>query len=618
MLPYQEQYIQNTKEIGRLNDGRDTLQGSFGEWLSLCRETEARIAALREENIRLLNEGLFPRLDDLHSASAEEIADLEAFAGALMDWSTNLDPGVYVLIHDSLLSLYRIRKDRAKIIKELYLLGMGLYYRKRPLQGIDPSQISAYHFQNEMVFTEGGSYLRLFAQFPDEETKGYIIRSLANIALCTPDYRKRIRIGARILEIVQDEEYRQMAPGLPWDTFLRRTHQQMSSNRQVMGKGDLSARELMQVLESCHEVFRPESESENPNVRWLWPYYEMEYTCGFADVKTTAERLEKLISQSTYDQYDMSGLYANVQLAVNYGKLLRNHPALREDPKRTAFLAGAYTKMMRTLTTYPHDRQSDEFQHYVRLVICDYFETRGVESYQSVLEKVLQFFFGGLYIEGRRAGEMLERYCDAIFRQIPDFFDDIPFLAECAGEEEKRSALMDYARMCGLMYDLGKAKMNMQRISLIRNLFEDEYQMERQHAFAGYEELNRRESTKIYADVALGHHSWYQGGGYPEVYVRNASPYRQMTDVAAVVAYLISHGRENPEAAFQEAVRQEGRRFSPMVTAFLSDDGLRGELAELLSGDDARFYRELYEKKHSGSRAAGFDYISRERSTDES
>ena len=595
MLPYQETYIENTRKIHRLIDGRDIVRGDFSAWLKANREADAQIEALRRENVSLLNGHLFPLLDDLHNASPEAIEALEAFGAALMDWSNNLDCGVYVLIHDSLLSMYRIRRDRSGMIKELYQLGMGLYYQNRALQGIDQRFVHHFLFQNEMVFTEGGSYLKLFPEIKDEATRGYIIRCLANIAITTPDYKRRIRIGANVLEIAQDKEYRAMAPGLPWDTFIWRTHQQMSSNRHVMGKGDLSTRELMQVLESCHEVFKTESENASPNVRWLWPYYEMEYTCGFADVKTTAERLEKLICGCSYDQYDVSGLYANVQLAIYYGKLLRNHSSLREDPGRVAFLAEAYRKMMRTITTYPGEKGSELFAYNVRLVLCDYFETEGVESYRSVLEKLLKHFFGRLYIRGRRAGGILERYCEEILRWDQHFFDDIPFLQACDSFEEKRGRLLDYARACGLFHDIGKAKMNMQRIPQIRNLFETEYQMERLHTVAGYEELVLRESTRVFADVALGHHAWYQGEGYPKDYVRNQSPYRQMTDVTAVVAYLIDHCHGEPEQTIQAVIRQEGKRFSPMVTAFLSNEALRRDLIDLLTRDDGPLFQELYE-----------------------
>lgn len=582
-------------------DGCAAAEEGFDTWLSARRQADARMEALRRENNQLLKDCLFPRLDDLHSASDADIADLEAFAAALMDWKTNLDCGVYVLIHDSLLSMYRIRRDRAGIIKELYHLGMGLYYQNRFLQGISHACTGPFLFQNEMVFTEGGSYLKFFPDLQDEATKGYVIRCLANIAISTFEYKRRIRIGARILDIVQDPEYRAMAPGLPWDTFLTRTHQQMSSNRQVMGRGDLSMQELSQVLESCHEVFKPEKESDNPNVRWIWPYYEMEYTCGFADLNTTAQRLEQLIQAAAYDQYDVSGLYSNVQLAIYYGKLMRNNPAMRHNSGRVAFLAEAYRKMMRTLTTYPGDKGSELFQYAIRLVLCDYFETEGVESYRSILEKLLRRFFGRLYVRGVRAGNMLALFCGTVFMREPDFFDDIPFIAACKTPEEKRGTLMDYARGCGMLYDLGEAKMNMQRLRLSRDLFEREHKMAMLHAEAGYEELIGRESTKWFADVARGHHSWYQGGGYPESYVRNESPCRQMTDIAAVVAYLIGHCRGDAEKTMQEVIGQEGTRFSPVVTAFLNDEALRRGLEEMLVCDDAPLWRELYEETKNGS-----------------
>ena len=41
-----------------------------------------------------------------------------------------------------------------------------------------PEASNAFRFRNEMVFTEGGSYLKLFSEIQDEATKGYIIRCL--------------------------------------------------------------------------------------------------------------------------------------------------------------------------------------------------------------------------------------------------------------------------------------------------------------------------------------------------------------------------------------------------------------------------------------------------------
>ena len=125
MEAYQEQYLAITREIAELSDLYRGSAPDSADAVREYREAEARISELRQENIRLLNEHLFPALDSLFGASREVTDGLEEFAGRLMDWKTNLDCGLYVVIHKALLSLQRVRRDRAGILRELYQLGMG-------------------------------------------------------------------------------------------------------------------------------------------------------------------------------------------------------------------------------------------------------------------------------------------------------------------------------------------------------------------------------------------------------------------------------------------------------------------------------------------------------------
>lgn len=596
MLPYQETYIQNAREIAALCDTHRFPADSFTHWYAARTDAAARLSVLRQENIALLSGKLFPQLDALHSAGAEDIRALEEFSDALMDWRTNLDCGLYVLIHDALLSLYRFRRDRSGIIRELYKLGMGLYYRNRVLDGIEGDQTLPFHFENEMVFTEAGSYLKYFEEIPDEETKGYIIRALANVAICTHEHRRRIGVTARILRIIRDDYYRSLAPGLPWDTFLRRTNQQMSANRATLSRGNLTKEELTAVLEACYEVFTPELGVRDPNIRWLWPYYEMEFNCGFVDLHTTLLRLQSLIRSQPYDQYDESGLCGNVQLPIYYGRLMKANPALCSDPRHVGFLAEAYAKMMRTILSIPLESFTEYMAYTIRLIVSSYLEIPGVPTYRAVTEQLMQRFSVELFVSSRRVGALLRAYCAEIFSHDPGFFDDIPFLADCPAGADKRAMLLDYAEDCGLYLDFGRVKMNLLRTLRTRELFEDEFRLSTLHTVCGHTDLSERPSTAIFADVALGHHSWYNGsGGYPGNYVRNESPYRLMTDVAALVLFLSEHFAADGAAVFERAEALSGRRFNPMVAAFLRSEALRAALTVLLSADEEPYYREVYQ-----------------------
>ena len=221
MLPYQTEYIENTARIAVLTDLYAGTVEDFGRWYRARLSAREEAAVLRQRNIRLLNDHLFPTLDRLTAADEDTIADLVAFGDKLMDWSTNLDCGVYVLIHDALLSLCRIRRDRNGTIRELYRLGMGLYYQGRAVDGIEAWRIAGIRFRNEMVFTEAGAYLKYYGDIDDQETRGYIIRGLANIAIATQDMKRRIATSARVLNILQDDYYRALCLVCPMSGRLR-------------------------------------------------------------------------------------------------------------------------------------------------------------------------------------------------------------------------------------------------------------------------------------------------------------------------------------------------------------------------------------------------------------
>ena len=144
LLPYQDEYVKNTKEILGLGKKGPVPSGDFEVRFSAIGEESAKSARLKQRNMEILNSELFPLLDNLHAASEEQIQSLEEFADVLLDWKNNLDRGICVTIHDALLSLCRVRKDRNGVIRELYKLGMGLFYLNRMVMGIDSEVTTSF------------------------------------------------------------------------------------------------------------------------------------------------------------------------------------------------------------------------------------------------------------------------------------------------------------------------------------------------------------------------------------------------------------------------------------------------------------------------------------------
>ena len=594
MLPYFQSYIDNTRRALTLRDFTSGLDKGFEGWYAAQRAEEAELEQLKRDNTLLLNVHLFPCLDELHGASQETIDSLAAFAEALLDWKTNLDPGIYTAIHDALLSLYRVRRERNALIRELYKLGMGHYFMSRYVSGVSGELTAPFRFQNEMLFAEAASYMRYFEEIGDEETRGYIVRSIANIALCERDHKRKIAASARVLNIIRDPHYREIAPGLPWDRFERNTHQQMSANRVALSRGDLNQDELAAVLDSCYEMFKAEEHREDVNIRWLWPYYDMEYSCGYATREQTLDRLEKLISATPYDRYDESGLYGNVHLALIYGLMMKQHPELRQELSRVRFLNNANRKMLRTLMTCPAESINDNVMRNVANVLSNYNETGCEISFKHMALSLMKRFSGELYIEGRLRGELCACLADALLDRDAAFFDDIPFIKELP-EAKKPEAAKEYARECSLLIDIGLVKTGISRVRT-RGLLDLEHRMYLLHAVTGSDDLSQRDSTAIYADAAKGHHSRYDGAEpLPGNYVRTSSPYRQMTDVLRVAVFLQDEYPGDLKQTVSKLFKGEGTLFSPLVTACFGDEKMLKKLETILQSDPAPYYREVYE-----------------------
>ena len=119
MFPYQQEYIDNTREVLLLCDMVQHTEEGFDQWYASRKEALGKLRFLRDRNNQLLRDNLFPALDTLYSCDEAMLQSLNAFADALMDWTTNLDCGIYVQIHDAMLTYFRVRKDRDAVIREM-------------------------------------------------------------------------------------------------------------------------------------------------------------------------------------------------------------------------------------------------------------------------------------------------------------------------------------------------------------------------------------------------------------------------------------------------------------------------------------------------------------------
>lgn len=595
MQPYQEEYIANLKEISLLSVHRGQDAPCFEAYLEGQRQRRARMEQVVARNMSLLRENLFPLLDRLFEAGDAQLVELEEFAAALFDGRSELDVGLFRQIYRALLSRSRLRKSRNDMIRQLYWLGMGYNCLCTKLMGLE-SAADGYTSRMRLCFMEAAAYLKYFNEIEDSGTKGYILRSRANVALGQfKSPSEKIQMVKYTLKIMQDKEYQEKAPELPWNRFIYMTHLQMVASLSRSRERAMTPQDIADVMESVYIVYQTQmaqaqERGEQPHARISFSYDSINYYCGLDSLDGLLGRMELLMDRAEDDDYSADGIYAMISLPAFYCNFLQENP--EKVPERREYLDSLYRRATDYVERFPQPAENETLFFALRQMTIGFVETGSGLSYGDLLQRLLVRFLPEMYVHSHTVGRTAAAFCRIVLEEEPGFFDDMDFIREITDFRQKEGAVSDYAMKAGLFHDTGKISFPNLYSLTARQWFEEEYELASLHTQIGEDRLSRQPSTRPYAPVALGHHAWYDGsGGYPDSYVRLECPCRQMVDIIGLVDWLdnvtyTTHRYTGMKKTFPEAVREAirlgGKRFSPLLTGRLEDPAMERKLAEAL------------------------------------
>ena len=611
MQPYQEEYIANLRDNAACKtwNRKGQKKQSFEEWLAWRNQEKQRAEERGKRNMELLREGLFPVLDHIFEAEEETLAQLGEFAGQLLGGGEELDVGLYCQIHGALLSVARRTKNRQDIIRELYCLGMGYFNIYNKLVGLEHEESQKYMSRMRLCFGEAAAYLKYFDEIQDTETRGYILRSRANISL--GNFRvpsEKIQIVKGTLQILQDKGYQEKEPGLPWDRYIYLTHQQMAASISHSKENVMSPQDVEDIMESVYIVYQrrlQEAAEQNrkPPLRPMFSYCTIEHYCGMYGLEELLGRLEALMDEADPEDFSPDGLYGIISLTAFYCQYLRFDPELV--PRREEYIESLYRRVLDYVKDFPKASENESLFLYLRQLSYTYVETRNSIPYKDFLLNLQMNFTPEVYVHSKVVAEAAAAFCRIIIEEEPGFFDDIPSIREIEDPEEKRREIFRFARESGMLFDAGKLNFMNLYSQAARQWLEEEYEMAHLHTLVGARWLEDRDSTRAYAPVALGHHYWYDGSrGYPETYQRLECPCRQMVDIIGLLDWInnvtetarLHMGMEKTfEEAVEEAIALEGKRFSPLLTVRLRDPSVVEQVKKAYTEGRREAYLQLYE-----------------------
>ncbi len=614
MQPYQEEYIANMKEIAGLTARKKAGSLTFDAFETELLQSREQLEQKINYNMKLLREQLFPQLDHLLEAAPELLQELQEFAGNLLNGQSASDSGLFCLIHQALLNLARLRKDQYGIIRELYWLGIGRHNQCNKVMGLEFSLIENYISSMRLCFMEAAAYLKYYNEIEDTETRGYILRSRANIALGQfKNPSEKIHLVKQTLQILQDKDYQDKTPELPWDRYIYMTHQQMAASISYSKTAPMTPEDIADVMESVYLVYQrrlieASQKNEILPVRPSFNYYAIEYYCGLSNLQELLSRIEHLMDSASLSDFSADNMYALISLPAFYCQFLQQYP--ERIPERKEYIASLYQKILDYMDAFPETSENDTLFLYLRQLAHTFVETENSISYGDFLKKLMVRFTPETYVHSYMVGNAAALFSQIIISEDPAYFDDMEHIKTIQNPEEKRRRITDDAMHCGLYHDVGKLSFIDLYAQTARQWLEEEYELAHLHTIAGESFLTPRPSTQSYANAALGHHSWYDGShGYPDTYKRLEHSDRQLVDIIGLVdwienvtgiRHLYTGVKKTFEEAIEEAITLEGRRFSPLLTARLRDKEVTEHIRQALADGRRDAYRQLYlEEKHS-------------------
>ncbi|MCM1191575.1 MAG: HD domain-containing protein [Butyrivibrio sp.] len=578
MRQYQEEYIANIERILKLMQ-HTALRGlSREETNRRLMARGAKVRELREKNTGILRESLIPILDNILTADQEDIDSLVEFTDVLM--RSQLDAALRYYVCKALVSYARVKDKRNLLIKELYMTGMALFGLRSISGGRNDGQLC---WKMQMVFGEAAGYIRVYDEIEDAETRGYIHRSMGNLALGIVGHggkaaEKKLEVIRRSLQVLTDPSYHEKTPDLPWNTYIYKQHQERTTLMGELRGGEVTAKIVGEVMESAQYVYDRQMKNAKERgipleARWLQTYYAASYYCGVYALPELLHKLEELYAAVSFSDYSTNGMYGNIYLPAIYSVYASKDAELLQRKKPVILMM--YRRITKYLKLVPLGENMDNLFFYIRAILDVYIEYPGENCFREYAESVIAYRQPETYVHSCRVAKLALLIFEYVLQEEPEQLTGIRGIESVEELRLRREETEKFLEECCILHDIGKLKLLELYEVPGRSWFAEEEEIHRFHPVFGYEMLKRCDSTKEFAPVVLGHHRWYDGqGGFPEEYHRETERDAVLTDIVSAADFIdksCSSGGTyrneviRPEEMFERLQSFSGTRFSPCI-----------------------------------------------------
>ena len=617
-----QQYTALTSRIRALSSPQLTDLDSAERYRETLVSNFIRIGELARQNRDILQNYYYPLLQSEDPLSGESIAAMRAFSGMLVDAYSmeNLDLPIVYLQSKRLLQDAEQKQDVALLIRALDDLVISSYTMMHMTCRLAPTYTVCYEYRDIGLDAARRilEYLEpsRFEQLPDDETKEIVLINARYI--CTLFERgdaygdeaindKDLNVLEHALLLSANPFYRQHAPSYNWTYHNFRTLEYISS---LCAFGNVRRFSLVQMQSILHysrqlkALWQKEKDSLSSYSTDGIIDMLLARASYYANASTKAEYKEALLSISKTrnpDDFSFHSTMIHFFVPLEYLIVLEESgPTVEEEQILSAY----YQQMITFLYRMPKQGSLTFILTFLADIMKHFIEVPDGPDFETMCLEAMAALHPQTYVHTLNVADLTACLTSHLIRMRPELFYDCAGVRSDNAVLKKAGEIRDFAYHAALMHDIGKLFIIENILTYERDLFSQEFDMIRAHPAFGADLLTRFERLRPYADIARGHHRFYDNrGGYPADFDLDASPYKTLITVLTCADCLDAStdtvGRsykkaKTPEEFLQEVTERSGSQYAPYMAELLQRPEVRKDIKALLHVTREQNYRNTF------------------------
>ena len=614
-------YFEQTEEIRRLSaphirdiDGAD----SYRETLL---ENYRRIGELAKDNAVILSSYFYPMLETERKLTSEEIRIMRFFSSTLNNASNLINMDIPLIYRQAkrLLEDAECKQDDNMRILALDEVVSTSYIMICMTERLLPVNDSAVRYK-EFGLEAGEKLLKYldkdkFVTLSDESKELIVINarylrvvSMVDGMMDTPESNALIIERMKnALAIADDPFYREQLPNYDWDMHVYRTLEYIGTlsdynNAKGFTKEELefintSAERIQELYYSDDSVY---SNADNTNETRLI-IYRNAYLTGKISLQEYKDKLREMSLEDHRETLDDNVSPAMVHTPLEYLLLIDSDNIEEED---RFFLLQLYGLLITYMHQTPKMGKITFLLSYMFSILKHFIEIPGGISFEHVGINLIAALHPPTYVHTLCVADFTKCLTNHLLKRSPELFIGMPGINSADDAKNNADKIIDFAYHAALCHDFGKLSIIETIITYGRDLLDGERRFITVHPSVGAYLLSLVPTTSEYADIARGHHKWFDNtAGYPEDFDLDASPYKTIISIVTCAdcldAATDSVGRSYKKGKSLEELIDEfregrGTRYAPYVVDLFSDKDILSEVSDILETKRDINYREAY------------------------